>query len=59
MPEEKGSIAAVGVAQLEEHQFGAGVELHAEPVPALLIGFQLVGEPLVVHPRGAGDGARR
>src|ERR1017187_4696644 len=46
---------AVGVAQLEQHQFRAGIQLGAEPIPALLSGFQLVGEPFVVHPGRSRD----
>ena len=41
----------VDAAQAVQHQLGAVVELQAEPVPARLLGRQLVGEELVVHPR--------
>src|SRR5260221_14778840 len=34
----------------EEHELGLILELNAEPVPAGLVGFQLIGEKLVVHP---------
>ncbi len=47
---------SVFAAQFEEHEFGAVVELDAEPVPAGLIGSELFGEPFVIHPCGAVDG---
>ena len=50
VPEEYGSIEPSLLAQFEEHQLGVVVQLNAEPVPADLIGGQLFGEPLVVHP---------
>src|SRR5580704_11235603 len=46
---------AVFAANAEEHQLGVVVELHAEPIPADLIAFQLVREKFVVHPGEAGD----
>ena len=44
------SGTAVAVAQLEHHQVGAIVQLHREPVPALLMRFQDRRAELVVHP---------
>ncbi len=49
---------AIFAAQFEEHQFGAVVQLHAEPVPANLIRAELFGEPFVVHPGAASHGRR-
>src|SRR5579871_6179278 len=47
---------AIEMAQLEQHEFGVVVQLNAKPVPPGLEGFQLVSEPLVVHPGGSGYG---
>src|SRR5690348_2101160 len=47
---------AIEMAQVEEHELGVILQLDTEPVPARLKRFQLVSEPLVIHPRGAGHG---
>src|SRR4051812_34530599 len=50
-----GVTSASDLSQLEQHQLRTRIQLDAEPVPALLIGLQLVREPLVVHPGRSRD----
>src|SRR5216684_7313610 len=37
-------------ANVEQHQFAVVMELDAHPVPAHLVGFELVREKFMVHP---------
>ena len=46
---------AILAPDVEEHQFRVVVQLQAEPIPPHLLGFQLVGEKLMVHPGGSRD----
>ena len=45
-----GTVVALRVADAEQHQVGAVVELDAHPVPADLDFHQVVREELVIHP---------
>src|ERR1700677_1562095 len=42
-------------ANAKEHQFGVVGKLHAEPIPADLVAFELVREKFVIHPRQTAD----
>jgi hypothetical protein len=44
---------AILAPDMEEHQFRIVVQLKAEPIPADLLCFQLVGDKFVVHPGGS------
>ena len=41
---------AILPANMKEHQFRAVLELEAEPIPADLVGFELMSEEFVIHP---------
>src|SRR6516165_1321006 len=48
--------AAIQAPQLEQHEFGVSLQLHAEPVPSSVNGLEQVREPFVVRPSCTGDG---
>ncbi len=45
----------ISFPQIEKHQLRIVIELNTEPVPSHLIGCELFGKPLMVHPRLSGD----
>ncbi len=45
---------AILAANVKEHHFRLVIELEAQPIPAGLVGFKLMGEEFMVHPTGTG-----